>query len=829
LLTLSDSFCLFVSFYKSETMIGEHLWLGNIGKFLLLLSFFMALFSGVVYSISTRLKPQDDVLRFQKAGKLGFLVHAGTMIFACLILCFLIFNHYFEYAYVWKYSSVQMPLRYTIACFWAGQEGSFMLWGFWQALLGIVVLISIRKKDPRVMAVIAFAQAALLTVLLGIDLGFYKLGSSPFTLLRDLPDSIGNAFFKNPAYLSNIIDGMGLNPLLENYWMISHPPILFLGYASAMIPFALALASLWKGDYSEWLKSGINWTLWSIFTLAFGIIIGGAWAYKSLTFGGFWAWDPVENASLVPLLLLIAGMHFLIIAHKRHHSFGLAYGFVLSSYVMVWYASYLTRSGVLGQTSVHAFGDNGMSALLVVITILFLIAGAYFFALRYKKFPSKEGSETVWTKDFLMLIGSLVLALSAFQITITTSIPIWNKLFGLHIAPPLEPIKFYNNWQIVFTVIVLFLVAGVQYISFRKHQTKSIVNQFAASFIFSVIATILLVVLTAYHEPNIIVLFFAVLLAVTTSITALINYKERRVTPGSIITHLGFAFFILGALLAFSNSQVISNVSKDAKRGIQSEQQEGSVMLFRGKTVKLTQYYAVYNNRLPNGAETAYQIDFYRDANGKEKLFSLFPTIKQNEKMGAVFNPSTRNFIEKDVYTYISHAELVGSDNSIEGNNLVPNDKNIPTVSINMLNYRLISKQNIALKQKLSFGTYQISLDSIWLNIKDKAYKDVDIMARLNVVHPFLGSQKIVCAFMKRGDQYYNQDAINQSMGLAFRFEMTSDKTNNIELGVYEQKLDFIVLKAIIFPWMNVLWLGALLVLSGLILSLYKRTVPMRV
>lgn len=279
-------------------MIGEHLWLGNIGKFLLLFSFFMALFSGIVYSVSTRLKHLDDISRFRKAGKLSFLFHAGTLSIACAILGYLIFNHYFEYAYVWKYSSVQMPLRYTIACFWAGQEGSFMLWGFWQALLGVIVLFAVRNKEPRVIAIIAFAQAALLTAVLGLDFGFYKLGASPFTLLRDLPESIGNAFFKNPEYLSSIRDGIGLNPLLENFWMISHPPALFLGYASVLIPFSFALASLWKGDYIQWLRNGIHWSLWAMFTLSFGIIIGGAWAYKSLTFGGFWAWDPVENASL---------------------------------------------------------------------------------------------------------------------------------------------------------------------------------------------------------------------------------------------------------------------------------------------------------------------------------------------------------------------------------------------------------------------------------------------------------------------------------------------------------------------------------------------------
>jgi cytochrome c-type biogenesis protein CcmF len=810
-------------------MIGEHLLLGNIGKFLLLLSFFMALFSGIVYSISTRLKSQDEISRFQKAGKLGFLFHAGSLITACFILVILIFNHYFEYAYVWKYSSVLMPLRYTIACFWAGQEGSFLLWGFWQALLGIVVLIAIKNKEPRVMAILAFAQAALLTAMLGIDFGFYKLGSSPFLLLREMPENLSNVFFKNPGYLASIQDGIGLNPLLENFWMISHPPILFLGYASALIPFAFALSSLWKGDYKQWLSQGMNWTIWSIFTLAFGIIIGGAWAYKSLTFGGFWAWDPVENASLVPLLLLIAGLHFLIIAHKRNHTFGLTYGFILFSYIMVWYATYLTRSGVLGQTSVHAFGDNGMSVHLLVLTLLFLGSGVFMFVKRYKNFPTKEGPDSVWTKDFFMLVGSLVLALSAFQITMTTSIPIWNKLFGLHIAPPLDPVKFYNNWQIPYTIIVLLIVAGLQYLNYQKYKLKTIFNQLIVAFSISVILTALIFLYSDYTQPLILILFFAVVLSVSTSLTSLINYKERLATPGSMITHLGFSLFVFGVLLAFSNSRVITNVSQGLSMDKSSPQMDGSVVLFRDKPLKLNEYFVVYSNRTAKGSETLYQVDFYNDASIKNKLFSLFPTIKQNEKMGAVFNPSTRNFIEKDVYTYVSHAELLGPDNEAEWNTGAAPNSDSPSGTMNPLNYNLVSKQNIALKQKLIIGSYVITLDSIWLDIKDKAYKDVDIMARLDVVDTSSVSHKTVCVFMKRGDQYFNKDGFIKPLGLALRFEMTSDKTNNIELGIYKQKTDFIVLKAIIFPWMNVLWLGALTMLTGLMISLHRRLSSLRV
>jgi len=354
-------------------------------------------------------------------------------------------------------------------------------------------------------------------------------------------------------------------------------------------------------------------------------------------------------------------------------------------------------------------------------------------------------------------------------------------------------------------------------------------NQLIVAFSMSVVLTILMLLFTDYRQPLIIILFFAVILSVLTSITSLINYKERLATPGSLVTHIGFAVFVLGVLLAFSNSRIITNVSEGVIKGIPSQQQEGSVLLFRDKPVKLSEYFVVYSNRKAKGTETLYQIDFYRDATIKNKLFTLFPTIKQNEKMGSVFNPSTRNFIEKDVYTYISHAELFGADNEADVNNANLAKTDSPSGTIDLINYNLVSKQNIAIKQKLIIGTYMISLDSIWLNVKDKAYKDVDIMARLNVVDSSAISHKVVCVFLKRGEQYFNQDAFIKPLDLALRFEMTSDKPNNIELGIYKQKSDFVVLKAIIFPWMNVLWLGALIMLTGLILSLYKRLAPMRI
>ena len=175
-------------------------------------------------------------------------------------------------------------------------------------------------------------------------------------------------YLPRPDYLHLIADGNGLNPLLQNYWMVIHPPTLFMGFASMVIPFAYAIGGLWEKRYNEWMKPALPWALYAVMILGTGIIMGSFWAYEALNFGGFWAWDPVENASVIPWLTLIAAVHVLIAYKNSGHSYFTATFLVFISFVLVLYASFLTRSGILGETSVHAFTDLGMFWHLVIYT-----------------------------------------------------------------------------------------------------------------------------------------------------------------------------------------------------------------------------------------------------------------------------------------------------------------------------------------------------------------------------------------------------------------------------------------------------------------------------
>ena len=212
-------------------------------------------------------------------------------------------------------------------------------------------------------------------MLLGIYVGDLRLGSSPFVLIRQLPENLGLPWTGIADYLTRIpqfADGRGLNPLLQNYWMTIHPPTLFLGFAATLVPFAYAIAGLWKGRFREWMAPALPWTFFGVMVLGIGILMGGAWAYEALSFGGFWAWDPVENASLVPWLTLVAAGHLMLVNKRKETSLFTTLLLTLLTFLLVLYSTFLTRSGVLGDTSVHSFTGEGMLPGLLVFMLTFV-------------------------------------------------------------------------------------------------------------------------------------------------------------------------------------------------------------------------------------------------------------------------------------------------------------------------------------------------------------------------------------------------------------------------------------------------------------------------
>ena len=388
-----------------------------------------------------------------------------TLLGIGVCLFYVIYNHYFEYHYAWSYTSRSLPVYYIVSGFWNGQEGGFLLWTFWQAVLGNILIWKAKSWEKPVMSVIALAQVFLASMLLGIDVFGARIGSSPFLLLRN---AIEAPIFSRPDYLSFIRDGQGMNPSLQNYWMIIHPPTLFLGLASVIVPFAYAVAGLWQKRYKEWVSQAIPYALFAAMVLGTGVIMGSLWAYEALSFGGFWAWDPIENASIFPWLILVAALHVLIVYKNTGHSYFTAAFLTLLSFVMVLYQSFLARSGVLGETSVHAFTDLGMFWHLVTFILVFLALSIFLLVIRFKEMPVTKKDEDTYSREFWMFVGAIFLSLSCFHLILVTSIPVWNLMFGTKVAPPTDLIAHYNTIQASFAMVIAVLTGFTQFLKYKK-------------------------------------------------------------------------------------------------------------------------------------------------------------------------------------------------------------------------------------------------------------------------------------------------------------------------------------------------------------------------
>ncbi|MDD4603758.1 MAG: cytochrome c biogenesis protein CcsA [Bacteroidales bacterium] len=633
--------------------VGEHLFPGEVGKFFIWFGFVSAILSTTFYLLAFYRKKNTSI--WLRSARISYVSHAFSLITVVFALYYLIFKHYFEYVYVWEYSSIDLPIKYIISCFWAGQEGSFLIWGLWQALIGLILLRIARQWESPVMIVFSFSQVFVTSMLLGVDFLGFKIGTSPFALLRDTVDTVQGTIFALPGYVKMITDGNGLNPLLENFWMTIHPPILFLGYALSLVPFSYAIASFMKKDYYTWVGRAIPWTLFALLMLGAGILLGGAWAYVSLTFGGFWSWDPVENSSLVPWITLVAGLHFLLISRRQNFAMIAAYIMITLSYILVLYASFLTRSGVLANTSAHSFGDNGMTAQLLIYLMAFLILTGIMIGVNFKK-VNRFKKEILFSREFWIFIGALVLVLAAFQIIITTSIPVVNHLFHSNIAPPTDRVGIYNRWQIPYVMLIAGFIASCQFLKYDKNEPRLFFRKLLIPLAISIAIIIFLIVGKVIVQLNFIFFAFFLIFALVSILENLFFQTSRPRNIPAIISHLGFIVFILGVLLTFSNSVVISaNTSKYDFGDLKTNAE--NLMLVKGDTLIMDGFHISYIDSCKTGNVTHYQIDFLKKS-GRKYIheFTLNPSVNIHPRMGAVYNPDTRHFIDRDFYAYVSSA-----------------------------------------------------------------------------------------------------------------------------------------------------------------------------
>lgn len=808
--------------------IGEHLFPGQLGHFFVILAFIASLLSTISFYYASVQKGEDEYTKWISFAKRLFYIQSVSVLLVFAIVFYICSNHLYEYMYAYKHASKELEYKYLLACIWEGQEGSFLLWAIWHAILGCLLIFSKPTAENKtwvapVMTFVSLAQFFLLMMILGIYFFNVRIGNSLFTLTRN---EIPAPIFSQANYLEFVKDGMGLNVLLRNYWMVIHPPVLFLGFASALFPFAYAYAGLQQKKFGDWVKPVLPWALFSACVLGVGIMMGGKWAYESLSFGGYWAWDPVENASLVPWMIMVSGIHTLVIYKATGHSLRVSYVFIFLALILVLYSTFLTRTGILGDTSVHSFTEAGkaINTMILVFVLIFTIIPFVYFFVNYKNIPSITKEESLSSREFWMYIGSLALFLCSIFIIAKTSIPVYNKLFNKKIAPP-EDIEFsYNKVVIIVVFIIAILTAIVQFFRYKENTKAFLLKGIVLPTVISSVIALLLSFVYPYQYYKhgsgflgaVYATSFAAVFALVGNATYLFkNLKGKFLHAGGSITHFGFALMIIGILISSSNKVTISDSRSNGimlPGGIdpmtkKADNPTENLTLLRNVPTQMGNFRVTYTGD-SSGHEKGrlfYSLDF--DSKTANEKFTLKPDVYQMKDNNMSSNPDIRSYLTHDVFTYVSSA--------------MNKKANVDTQQFKI--------HEVAIGDTLFFSKGIMILKGVSKAPNNEKYHfnpgDLALMADLNLITSDGKETKARPAiFIDNAQQINPIDDTIYAQNLMVRFAGVSD-LKKIKIGVKESNnlIDFVTVKAYIFPYINLVWIGLIIMAIGFLISMIKR------
>ncbi len=799
--------------------LGEHLLPGKLGHFFAILSLAASFVAMIAYFKATNAKTPQEENSWRRMARTAFMIDVAAVFSVLFTIIYIIRARYFEYNFAWEHSSRALTPKYLLACIWEAQEGSFLLWTIWNCVLGMILMRKAKKWEVPVMTVISFGQLCLATMIIGIYFFGTKVGINPFILVRD--QMSGAPIFSRPDYLSfpQMQDGQGLNALLQNYWMVIHPPILFLGIASTIVPFAYAMAGLWKRQFGDWTKIALPWTLFSACVLGTGIIMGAAWAYESLSFGGYWAWDPVENASLVPWIVLIAGLHTMVVYNATGHSLRATYFFFIMQFMLILWETFLTRSGILGDTSVHAFVDSGMNVQLWLFVAVFFVPAFLLFGNRYKKIPHIEKEESPGSREFWMFIGSLVLFLSAIFIIAYTSLPVFNMITGKKFTIGDDQTFAYNRVEVFVAVLLGLFTAVTQYLKYKQTSRDYLLKKIAVPTVIALLISVLISLFGGIHYDKYgtgylaaihMALFGAIYAIVANASYIWIGLKGKLRAAGPAVAHTGFGLMLLGILLSSAKKEVLSynttgiNLPFDPASG---QNPMENLTLLKGVRTDMGKYWATYVNSdsADQRSKTTYYQIHLQKKDGSVS-FDLYPDMMKVTKgqQGNSANPDKYHYWDRDIFAYISATEN-------------PEQSNQDTISYK--NYPL------AVHDTAYYSKGFIVLDSVVIDPHTDKYhftrSDTALEAVLTVMdRDSMRYTARPVLYFKDNEARFLEDTVF-AQNLAFRFNRIVDG-RKVELGIKESAamIPFVALKVLEFPQIGILWLGAILMIIGFIMSI---------
>jgi cytochrome c-type biogenesis protein CcmF len=427
----------------------------NVGALALLLAFCISLYA-IVASIAGRLKRKPFLVLSGERAVLAVWLLITT---AAGILIYSLMTGDMRMAYVASHTNRAMPMFYKFAAWWGGQEGSLLFWSWILSTYGAVVVLRSRGRHRAMMPWV-------LAILSSVQLFFLILNAfvvSPFQVLA--LDKV----------VTSVPDGMGLNPLLQYWAMVIHPPMLYLGYVGFVVPFAFAMASLiTKAPGDSWIHTTRRWTIVTWLFQGTGIMLGSAWAYHVLGWGGYWMWDPVENASLLPWLASTAFLHSVMMQEKKGMMKVWNMVLIAATFFLCIYGTFLTRSGII--SSVHAFAESPIGKYFVSFLAIGIAATVWLILDRLDFLKSESELESVVSRESSFLFNNLVLLASCFAVLWGTMFPVLSEKFSSE-KISLDAVWF-NRLMVPIGLFLLFLTGVGPLFAWRRTSLESLRKNF---------------------------------------------------------------------------------------------------------------------------------------------------------------------------------------------------------------------------------------------------------------------------------------------------------------------------------------------------------------
>jgi cytochrome c-type biogenesis protein CcmF len=430
--------------------------MSDFGNFCLLLALCLSLYAIFASLLGAAQRQHRIICSAERAA----LAASGAVILAFGSLLYLLITNDFSVSHVVNSSNRDLPIFYKIAAVWGGHDGSMLLWVFVASIFSGLVIYQnrFRYRDmmPYVVAVLMFNLAFFLALNLFL--------SNPFNqLVQVFPDGSMQKYVPT--------DGRGLNPLLQYWAMVIHPPILYLGFIGFVVPFAFAIAALATRQQGDtWIRTTRRWTLVTWLMLGAGLILGGKWAYVVLGWGGYWAWDPVENSSLMPWLIGTAFLHSVIMQEKKGMLKIWNVILILIAYLLGIFGTFITRSGIVN--SVHAFADSSLGAFFIYYMFFVLLATAYLITARLPYLKGERTLDSLMSRESAFLFNNLILVVACFAIFWGTMFPVfseWVQGTKISVGPP-----FFNRVNIPIGLILLLLTGVGPLFAWRKTSLESL-------------------------------------------------------------------------------------------------------------------------------------------------------------------------------------------------------------------------------------------------------------------------------------------------------------------------------------------------------------------